>query len=815
MSTTPDNTAPAEAGAASEPAAPAATSPEASPVAAAPAPAEAAADHDDGADDGDDGEDEGAQGPEGPAGPTAEGEGPKKKKRRRKKKKAGGPVGPEGPAGPAGPEGPAPAHVEGGGGKGPRREGGRDKGGPARERAAFQIGEEVFGKVTSVLEHAIMVDLAGKALAIFDRSELANDDLLPAPGDRFNAQVIGDGSRGGLVVLTRKPLREEEAKPQVEQAFKDQSTVLALVTGVIKGGLEVYADGLRAFAPASHVDLRLGADLTHLIGQRMPFLVEQYAKRGRDVVLSRKMILEEEHKNQRSESLAKLVVGNVYPGVVRTVVQWGIFVAIPEADDVEGLIHLTEISHDPRARVFDAAKVGDQLPVKVVKIDEKGKLWLSKKQAEADPWEEIRNKYAVGTRHVGKITRMQPFGAFVELEPGLDGLIHVGDLSLRRIEKPEDVVKLGQEITVVVARMDAATRKIGLHPAPPEDEAELKQKVAPHKSVKVAIVAHETGGLLVRVLGQTGSHARGFIPAGQTGTPRGTDLRKSFPMNSVHEAKIIEIDPRRGECKLTIKGLKEDGEKQAYNDYRKTVLKEAKFGTFADLLKPKGLGKAATGHGLERVQQLRTRIEAGRPFDANTGLFAEDFRVDVEIVERLDVIGEKADGRDQHVANAGLLEFAKRRLEIGPEPVAAVHALTLERDARRAGFGASGVNRVGHRAKLALVGVARGDDPRGQAVRREHQRCGRATLFRKPCEALVDRLVEGREQRRLEAPRRCFEQLDAGCRGRRARGLVIDGDALWGERQREQPRHPARRCLGDRRLDRRVPEPHPDDDRDA
>src|SRR5690606_22149861 len=180
------------------------------------------------------------------------------------------------------------------------------EGAPGYERPAFTIGEEVFGKVTSVTDEAIMVDLSGKALGIFDRRELAEDDLVPAVEDRFVANVHGDGSRGGLVVLTRKPLREEESKVKVEEAFKNGTTVEGLVTGVVKGGVEVDVEGLRAFGPASHMDLRLGADLAHLIGQRLELKVAQYAKRGRDVVVSRKEFLEAEAQKQRQEALAKV-----------------------------------------------------------------------------------------------------------------------------------------------------------------------------------------------------------------------------------------------------------------------------------------------------------------------------------------------------------------------------------------------------------------------------------------------------------------------------------------------------------------------------
>lgn len=497
-----------------------------------------------------------------------EGEG---KKRRRKKKKPGAEGAPEGEE--------------------PR--GGRpDRGPPAQAqppRAAFRIGEEVFGRVKEVKTHALIIDIPGKGDAIFDTSEFDADGVLPAIGDRFVAKVLGDGGRGGLVVLARKhfddPTYEDAVKEEVEKAFNEKTVVLGLVTGAIKGGLEVYVKGLRAFAPASHVDLRPGSNLNSHIGQQHLFLVEQYAKKGRDVVLSRKAFLEEESKKQRDGSLSKLTVGAVVPGVVRSIVDWGVFVAIPEADNIEGLVHASEVSHDPRARLRDVVKVGETIQVKIAKIDDKGKLWLSKRAAEPDPWEQLRTKFAVGTRHKGTVTKNLPFGSFVELEPGLEGLIHLSDLSFKRIESPSEVVKEGQELDVVVSSFDGNNRKIGLHPAFPGSEKETRQRVAPYKIIRVAVVSHEAAGLIVRILGATGRNARGFIPAGHTGTPRGTDLRKQFPLNSEHEVKVIEVDPKRGEAKLSIKAVREDSEKAAYNEYRQTLAKESKFGTLADLLK--------------------------------------------------------------------------------------------------------------------------------------------------------------------------------------------------------------------------------------
>jgi small subunit ribosomal protein S1 len=470
-------------------------------------------------------------------------------------------------------------------GKGKKPRAPRPDHGPPRERTAFHVGEEVFGKVTAVTEHAIMVDLSGKALAIFDRHELAEDDLVPETGDRFVAHVHGDGSRGGFVVLTRKPLREEETKPKVEQAGKDGSIVLGLVTGVVKGGIEVDVEGLRAFAPGSHVDLRPGADLAHLVGRRLEFTVAQYAKRGRDVVVSRKTFIESEAKEFRKTALAKLEIGAIVKGVVRSVVQYGAFVAIPTADDVEGLVHMTEASHDRNAKLSDVFHVGAEIDVKILRVDEKGKLWLSHKAATVDPWQEAMKTYAQGTRHKGKVLRLLPFGAFIELAPGVEGLLHTSDLSYKRIEHPKDVLKENEEIDVVVADVERGSHKIALHPAPPPgEENEPRQKVIPHKAVKIAVVAAESAGLVVRVIGLTGRQSRGFIPAGHTGTERGTDLRKHFPPGTRLDAKVIEIDPRRGEAKLSLRAFKEDTEKAAYNEYRASVAKASKFGTLGDLL---------------------------------------------------------------------------------------------------------------------------------------------------------------------------------------------------------------------------------------
>jgi small subunit ribosomal protein S1 len=251
-------------------------------------------------------------------------------------------------------------------------------------------------------------------------------------------------------------------------------------------------------------------------------------------------------------------------------------------------VHVSEASHDPRAKLSELFSPGDELEVKIIKIDERGKIWLSRKALVADPWAEAREKYAPGTLHKGKVIRLEKFGAFIQLESGIEGLLHVADLSLTRIEHPKDLLTDGQDIEVLVNHFDLRSKKLSLHPAPPPERAnEPRQKVARNASVKVEVVKGEAAGVVVRLLGVSGRAARGFIPAGQTGTSRGTDLRKAFKPGSVLDVKVLDVDPRNGEPKLSIRGLKDDEERRAHKEYRQKLKAEGGFGTLGDLLKGK------------------------------------------------------------------------------------------------------------------------------------------------------------------------------------------------------------------------------------
>jgi small subunit ribosomal protein S1 len=302
-------------------------------------------------------------------------------------------------------------------------------------------------------------------------------------------------------------------------------------------------------------------------------------------------MLEAEAHERRKTALKLLSEGQVLKGTVRTIVEWGAFVALSDAGGLEGLVHVSEASHDPKAKITDLFKPGDEFDVKITKIDERGKIWLSRRALLEDPWAEARGKYAPGKTMKATISRLEPFGAFVKLDDDIDGLIHLSDLmaapqfGYKKVEHPREVVSEGSEIEVVIFHFDIKNRKVTLHVALPEDKrAEVPQKIAKNNVVQAQVVRGEAAGLIVRILGVTGRSSRGFIPAGQTGTARGTDLRKKFKEGTLLSVKVIDVDPRRLEPKLSIKQAAEDEERRAHREYRKQLAKDSGFGTLGDLL---------------------------------------------------------------------------------------------------------------------------------------------------------------------------------------------------------------------------------------
>ncbi|HEV3164071.1 MAG TPA: S1 RNA-binding domain-containing protein [Isosphaeraceae bacterium] len=319
------------------------------------------------------------------------------------------------------------------------------------------------GKVVAVRGESVFIDLGAKSEGVVPVEQFQGK--LPSPGDVI--EVIPDrfDPDEGLLLLSLKGAAVEANWENLRKGL----IVEARVTKSNKGGLEVEVDGIRGFLPISQIDLNRVEDAAVYIGQKLKVLVTEADPRQRNLVVSRREVLERERAELREQTWAELAEGQVRPGVIRSVKTFGAFV---DLGGVDGLIHVSDLSW---ARVQDAGsvvKVGQEVQVKVLKIDRQtNKLSLGLKQLMPSPWDLVAQKYHRGMNVTGRVTRLMEFGAFVEIEPGLEGLIHITELSPTRVRRVSDIVKPEQEVEVRILSLDADAHKISLSLKPlPKDD---------------------------------------------------------------------------------------------------------------------------------------------------------------------------------------------------------------------------------------------------------------------------------------------------------------------------------------------------------
>jgi small subunit ribosomal protein S1 len=343
-----------------------------------------------------------------------------------------------------------------------------------------QPGDLVKGVVTNIGKDAVFVDLGGKAEGVLDREQVIDSEgnLRVKVGDTLEARVAGD--RGGSLQLRVKLGKGPEARGELVQALELGIPVEGKVTEVVKGGLAVDVAGVRGFVPASQVDARFVEDLTPFIGQRYEFRVMQY-ERG-NLVLSRRALLEEENQRRAAETRSKLVVGAVVRGRVVGFKPFGAFVDI---GGIEGMLHVSELGFSRVEKPEEVLAMGQEVDVQILKIEdgEPGKdgrprqrIGLSLKALQADPWLESTRNLTTGGRVRGTVTRLQPFGAFVEIAPGVEGLVHISELGAgRRLNHPKEAVKVGQEVEVEILAVDPEKRRLSLSMGAAERSVEREQ----------------------------------------------------------------------------------------------------------------------------------------------------------------------------------------------------------------------------------------------------------------------------------------------------------------------------------------------------
>ncbi len=316
-------------------------------------------------------------------------------------------------------------------------------------------GDIVSVLVVGINKDDIFVELPDKRQGLVSAEEF-EDIPLPEEGQTLELQIRGYDSRDDLVLLSRQGAAVEAAWDTLAKG----QVLEGRVTGSNKGGLEIDVDGIQAFMPISQIELFRVEDTSSYINQKFRCQVMEIDKSNRNVVVSRRALLEEEAAEARKELLDKLVEGKVVPGVVKTIMPYGAFVDIGGTD---GLLHISDMSHTRVNNPEDVVKVGQQLEVQVLKFDrESGKISLGLKQILADPWDEVAAKYAPDELVTGRVTKLADFGAFVELSPGVEGLIPIGELSFSRINHPSEVIKEGDTPQVRILSVELDRRRISL-----------------------------------------------------------------------------------------------------------------------------------------------------------------------------------------------------------------------------------------------------------------------------------------------------------------------------------------------------------------
>ena len=324
-------------------------------------------------------------------------------------------------------------------------------------------GTVLKGTVVGVDSDSAIVDVGLKSEGRVALKEFAEGGQIPEikVGDEVEVYVERMENKNGEAVLSREKAKREEAWTQLEKAFGDSERVTGIIFGRVKGGFTVDLSGAVAFLPGSQVDIRPVRDIGPLMGTPQPFQILKMDRSRGNIVVSRRAVLEETRAEQRSELIANLTEGQVLQGVVKNITDYGAFV---DLGGVDGLLHVTDISWKRINHPSETLSIGQQVDVQVIRFNpETQRISLGMKQLEADPWEGVGAKYPIGTRFTGRVTNITDYGAFVELEAGIEGLVHVSEMSwTKKNIHPGKIVSTSQEVEVMVLDVDEQKRRISL-----------------------------------------------------------------------------------------------------------------------------------------------------------------------------------------------------------------------------------------------------------------------------------------------------------------------------------------------------------------
>ncbi len=343
----------------------------------------------------------------------------------------------------------------------------------------IRTGEVVTGTVIDVKDDEIILNIGYKSDGIISKSEYTNDssvDLttLVKVGDEIEAKVVKVNDGEGQVALSYKRLAADRGNKRLEEAYNNQEVLKATVSAVLDGGLSVIVDNARVFIPASLVSDVFEKNLSKYADQEIEFVITEFNPKKRRVIGNRKMLLVAAKEEQQKKLFESIEVGMDVTGIVKNVTDFGVFIDLGGAD---GLLHISEMSWGRVENPKKVFKSGDEITARIKEINDK-KIALTLKLPETNPWTDATVKYAPGNVVTGKIARMTDFGAFVELEPGVDALLHVSQISKKRIDKPADVLSVGQDIEAQIVDFNEETKKISLSMKVLEVAEEVAEEVS-------------------------------------------------------------------------------------------------------------------------------------------------------------------------------------------------------------------------------------------------------------------------------------------------------------------------------------------------
>ena len=434
-------------------------------------------------------------------------------------------------------------------------------------RHTVERGQVVKGRVIQISDEHVFVDVGGKGEAWIDRAELTDDQghLKIKVGDEIEATVVATGDE---IRLSHRLRQGGHAREALAVAAQTGVPIEGRVAGVIKGGYEVTVGGLRAFCPFSQMELRRVESEQDYVGRVLSFRVTRFAEGGRNIVLSRRALLEEEAAKAAEETRKKLVPYAVLPGRV-----------------VQGLVPMSELSHARVERAGDRLSVGEQVTVKVLRVDEaRGKVTLSLKALEGDPWAAVPGRLRERQVVHGRAMRTTEFGLFVELLPGVDGLLHSSEIPRHRAGALREAAAAGAEVTVMIVSVDPAKRRIGLALAPEGTAVgqELESTVAVGAVLMGTVDRVEPFGVFVRL----GPGQTGLVPNAELGTTRGADHRKIFPAGSEMKVLVLAIEEGGRRIRLSREKALAHEEQAETQAYIKDAARRGGFGmTLGDFLK--------------------------------------------------------------------------------------------------------------------------------------------------------------------------------------------------------------------------------------